>query len=775
MTDRIITIGIFFISLTLLMFELVLIRLFSIVFLSDLSFLGISIALFGVSIGGICVYFIPDFFNRENFKSHLGLFSIMFALSIILFVLITFMINGTSFLSNYFLIILFYLVSTLPFALANICLTLVFKYRTKKINTVYFFDLLGAGLGVLGAILLLSFFSIENVLLIIFICSIAVALLYNFSRKKIIIGILIVLILVVLIIINQFSHFFTFNILHAKYHPAAYDKVFVEKTNSFSHIGIVSFKEENKTWENLEDAMVAERLVILIDGSAATPVYKYLGDDESMKKIFKMIQTFPFQVKEAGSSFIIGPGGGLDVYSAVLNGYKVKGVDINPIIVNDIMKGILKDYSGNIYGREGVDIVVSEGRSFINKDQSYYDVIDIPLVDTWASTIGGNLALVENYLYTVEAFRDYFDRLKEDGYLNIVRWEFDGKRLIPLFIEASKKYGVKDPSKNIVVVGEPDKISAQNCYMFKKNPFSAKEVEAISLVAKEHGFVIRYSPFTEGQGFYYSYLSAYAANDSSINTKKEATYDNRPFFFFGDGNTITIDFGARKNNNDGGLKSVFFIVSIFTILSLILPFLIKKKVKDLSVSKVRMFLLVLYFAALGIAFMFVEIVLVQKFILYLEQPIYSYSVVLAAILVFAGLGSLISKKFKKASLLTFLFTSIGIAIILISIILTYSMFINMTIGVQLWLKVLIAAGVSGIVALFMGVMMPLGFRWLDQYKLNELIPWGWAVNGALSVLATVVAMYLSIIYGFNFVLIMGIIFYGLAVLIIAIDIYFLKR
>ena len=119
----------------------------------------------------------------------------------------------------------------------------------------------------------------------------------------------------------------------------------------------------------------------------------------------------------------------------------VDGVEINPIIANDVMRDRFREFSGGIYTNPRVRIAVDDGRSFVRRTPERYDVIQASLVDTWAATAAGAYTLTENTLYTVEAFNDYLDHLTDDGVLTITRWVFDGLRLVSLAQEACEARG----------------------------------------------------------------------------------------------------------------------------------------------------------------------------------------------------------------------------------------------------------------------------------------------------------------------------------------------
>ncbi len=155
-----------------------------------------------------------------------------------------------------------------------------------------------------------------------------------------------------------------------------------------------------------------------------------------------------------GEFAIIGPGGGVDVLRAVANGSpSVTGIEINPIIADTIMRGRYADYAQHLYQRPEVHIHVTDGRSYLRSTPQRFDVVQMTLVDTWASTAAGAFALSENNLYTVEAFREYFEHLKPDGMIAITRWEFrrprEALRVVSVAMQALHSLGVADPARNL--------------------------------------------------------------------------------------------------------------------------------------------------------------------------------------------------------------------------------------------------------------------------------------------------------------------------------------
>ena len=168
-------------------------------------------------------------------------------------------------------------------------------------------------------------------------------------------------------------------------------------------------------------------------------------------------------LRPRGDFAIIGPGGGVDVLRAIANGSRnVTGIEINPLIANTIMRNRYADYAHHLYQLADVHIHVADGRSYLRSSRDQYDVVQMTLVDTWASTAAGAYALSENNLYTVEAFREYFDHLRPDGMIAITRWEFrqprEALRVVSQATEALHQLGVTDPRENFIVASDVDRL-----------------------------------------------------------------------------------------------------------------------------------------------------------------------------------------------------------------------------------------------------------------------------------------------------------------------------
>ena len=172
------------------------------------------------------------------------------------------------------------------------------------------------------------------------------------------------------------------------------------------------------------------------------------------------------------TALVIGPGGGRDLLTALVFGAsRVDGVEVNPIIANDVMRNHFRQFLRSIYENPKINVVVDDGRSFIRRSDRRYDIIQASLVDTWAATAAGAYTLTENTLYTREAFEDYYDHLTDRGLLTITRWVFDGLRLVSLAQAACESRGCSASDQLAIV--QQDRVAT---FLFKKTPFSTDEV-----------------------------------------------------------------------------------------------------------------------------------------------------------------------------------------------------------------------------------------------------------------------------------------------------------
>ena len=760
--------GIFLISSSILMMELILTRIFSVKLYYHYAFMVISLALFGSGASGVYIYLFPNFFKCERLARHLRLFSICFAISIplVLYLILEwdFELLFSPWLAGH--ILLLYTIPAIPFFLGGLCVSLAMTHLAQNVNRLYFFDLAGAAFGCLLVIPLLNWLGGPNAMLAISLVAILACWLFTSGvAGRLRWFPLLLFLLASGTLAYAIRHPFL-TIKHVKGRNEA--PPLYSKWNSFSRITVVQVNDDpNNTW-------------IIMDGDAGTPLPNFNGDLREWSYLKNTVSSLAYHLKKDAHTLIIGPGGGIDMLtSLVFENRDIKGVEINPIIVDDVMRGAFKTFTGGLYERPEINIVVDEGRSFIRKENKQYDIIQATLVDTWAATAAGAFSLTENNLYTVEAFKDYFSKLKPDGILSITRWNLDPPqedlRLVSITRSAMHEMGMLSPERCMMVVRKNKDEEAVECnLLFKKSGFSDKEIQKIEEISKQNSFDILYTPHTILENPFAKLITTpdpqqfYASYPFNVSP----TRDNSPFFF----HTVRLRDLRRslylawesKKTNVGVLVlfMVFLIALVLVLIFIFVPLYLTQRQAFKKNSQIRLRGLS-YFICLGLGFILVEMTLVQKFILFLGPPVYALSVVFFSMLLFSGFGSFFSSRLAGANLKRNLRY---VCILVSALVLTYlgvlPFFLYSYVGLAIYWKALLAFGLLFPLSFMMGMPMPLGIHWLRQHS-PEMIPWAWGVNGSASVLGSIMTILIAVNFGFDQALCLAAVLYAVGVVAVS--------
>jgi hypothetical protein len=780
--DRGVVAGIASISAALLMTELALTRIFSVTMYYHFAFLAISIALFGLSASGVFVYVMRQRLAAVHTRELLAMGALAHALATLValacLVRIRVGLNYTP--GNLVLMIAIYTLAALPFFTGGAVISIAFARLSERVNVIYAADLLGAAAGCLILIPLLNSLGAPGVVIVAAVLAAAAAVLFTpgAARRRMAVA---AAIICTAPLVAQVAGLAPFDVVDTKGHQG--DRVLFSKWNSFSRVAVYDRAHGDWSLSPRFTGRRGESLFMDIDSAASTPILRGTGNLADAAYLRYELTALAYHLVERPSGFnalVIGPGGGRDLVSALVFGAtRVDGVEINPIIARDVMLGKFRDYSGGIYAHPRVRAHVDDGRSFVRRSREQYDVIQASLVDTWAATAAGAYTLTENSLYTSEAFGEYVDHLTDAGYLTITRWVFDGLRLVSLAQEACAARGL-DAARHLAIVRH-DRVAT---FLLKKTPFSPDDVRRLERVSKDLGFTILYAPGLEPPLAIQEPIEMQRMSTSAADYRRlilapdreafyaaypldvRATDDDRPFFFHTTrlGNQFQVAFG-RSMLFGNGLSALLTLMGIST--ALVVLFIIGPLFIGGGRPAPGWVGWLVYFAALGAGFMLLEVALLQRLVLLLGHPVFSLTVTLFALLLGTGLGSLMSRRVASSRIRAFALTAMAaIAAVAVAAIVVLPWLIDLAIAWPLPARLFTAAVLIAPAGVLLGVPLPSGMRMLAATR-PALIPWGWGMNGAFSVVGATLAVFIAMNWGFSTTLLASAAVYASAALAFA--------
>jgi hypothetical protein len=776
-TDRNTALTIFLCSSASLAYEVALTRIFSISLWYHFAFMIISIAMLGFAASGTALALYPRLKKIGNLSLYTLLLGIAIPASYLLANRVPFDPVRLGWERAQFLYIgLYYLILALPFFCAGLVIATAFAVQSKQAGLFYGADLLGAGLGSLGVLVLLGMAAPERALFIISAAAVAAACVAGGNRIR---STALILILLYLSLALNPPGFAALRIspykglqsallypgaasLHTYQTPFARVDTFTSPAVRFAPGLSLRYLDP-----------LPRQIGVAIDGGEITAITA-TDDGKALAFLDYLPAALPYALGKKGRVLVLDPKGGLQVLAAQRSGAEqLVKVESNPALVQVVRRN-WADFSGNIYGDR---TFTGLGRSWLQGRGEKFDIIDISLQGTEPY---GSFGIAEDYRFTVDAFKEYLGHLDKDGMLGLNLYIIPPPRielrLLATLVEALEEMGVREPARHLAAVRSWGSISL----IAKKSPLTATEIETVRRFSAERRFdLLHYPGITVAETGVYvktrgsDYFRAFAALlDPGQRGKFLADYmfdvapvsDDRPFFsyFLKLGRTGDI-YRAMGGKWQFFLEEGYIIPAVFSqvlVLSLMLflvPTFTLKSRTDLTSRSRR---LLAYFAFLGLGFMFVETALIQKTILPLEHPSYAVATVLASLLVSSGIGSLVSHRFEPLQ-------SPVVAAAIALLILVCSLIIPAVSGAIAAnaLPVKMVFVFVGLIPLgfLMGIPFPTGLQRLGSHA-PFLIPWAWVINGSLSVLAPVLATMLAMASGFNSVLFLGALAYYLAFL-----------
>jgi hypothetical protein len=731
----------------------------------------ISIALFGFGISGTFLMVYPNLLKRKT-DNILKIVSLLYSISTIITYIV---LNKVPFdpvklsWDNMQLIYLlaFYVLLGIPFFLSGLTSAIAIENSEHRINLVYFSSFVGSAC---GSVLVLPFFKYLGGSGVIVFSSIIGAfggLFFLLNHKKgttLFLGW--VLILVVLMPFSQtiipvkISPYKSMNIA-LRYQDAELIETY---WNSYSRVDVVKsgFIRNAPGLSLSYTGNLPYQIGIFVDGSELNAVTSFNESHRSLDFIDYLPSYLPFLLTSNPSTLVVDTGGGIGILTAIKgDSQKITATEENEIIV-DLLRDEYSGFSGDIYQKNNVLTVISDGRSFIQRTSEEFDIIDLSLTGGVSPVSTGLYAISENYLYTEEAFTSFIEHLSDDGILSVQRLLLppprEDVRVVSLAIAALKNIGKSNPEEHIIVYRSWGTLNL----LVGKKPFNTLQLLVTRDFCSEKGFdVVFLSDITLEELNKFNKFPAPIYNEiitEIIDSEAEfyddylfditPTTDEKPFFFsFFKWNRLIETYDTLDNRwqalVEGGLLIPIVLIQAL-VLSIVFILLPLRRLESRVKRKDVLFLS--YFFLIGIGYMFIEITTIQRFILILGNPAYSISLVLFSLLLSSGLGSYYSNKITpggKKHLL--LLGSIAGLSILYAVL---SPFVYYILGQSFVVRILVSILFIFPLGFLMGMPFPIGIRLLSDSR-KEIISWAWAVNGCASVIGSILTTILALYFGFS--------------------------
>jgi hypothetical protein len=541
------------------------------------------------------------------------------------------------------------------------------------------------------------------------------------------------------------------------------------------HFGRALFSQWSPVFRVDVTHATSDTLLLHHDGQVGSALHRFDGDFDALPHLTTDPRSLPFTVLPRGARvLIIGAAGGHEVLASLYHGADaVTGVELNPVTVS-LVTDVFADYVGNLAQREGVSIVNAEGRSFLKETDARYDLIWLVAPDSYAAmnaATAGAYVLSESYLYTVEMIRESLAHLGPGGVLcaQFGEYDYDRKplrttRYLATAREALRAAGVEPFARHVLVATASDMSSFQlSTVLLRKAPFGDEEVgRFLAGVAGVRDGGARHPGDESADGPVAAvislppaqleqWLEAFAYDVSHVT-------DDSPFFWhftrFRDVlrspmRAAVIDW--EDTIGERVLLTLLAVASLVAAAMLLLPFAFVGREWRALPYKLPS---TAYFAALGLGFMLLEISLIQMLTLFLGFPTYSLSVTLFSLLVFSGIGSLLSDRYagRRNRALA------ALAALVVSLVLVYllglPLLVDRWISAPLVLRIAVTVALIAPLGLCLGAFLPLGLASVAALSSHprEYVAWAWAVNGFFSVISSVLAALLAMSFGFQAVL-----------------------
>ncbi|MEW6664621.1 MAG: SAM-dependent methyltransferase [Thermodesulfobacteriota bacterium] len=538
-------------------------------------------------------------------------------------------------------------------------------------------------------------------------------------------------------------------------------------------------------------AVLPEQKLLLVDGDAPSAVARFSGSLAELEYLDFTTPALPYHTRPGRRVLIVGGGGGSDV----LLGLRHKARDMVVLEPNaqvvELMKGPFSGFSGDLYRRPEVRLEEREARQYLRASRERFDLIQLTLLDSFSSAAGGLHSAAESYLYTTEAFSLYLSRLQDSGIVAVTRWlklpPRDSFRVMVTALAALRRSGLGEhPERHLLFITS----WKTSTILVSRSPFSPEEIGRATRFCDERGFDLAYyagMPLERANRYdvqptpvYFLGARALAGPDRETFLKGyvfdvSPTTDDRPYFSHFFRWDRAWDLFRQLRQEWLPMVEMGYLLNLATLAQslaagtclILLPLAALRRTGRPAHTQARparfpeVVTTILYFGAIGAGFILIEMALLPRYTLLLSHPIYSASVVLSSILVFAGFGSLCVERVRLKQG-TRLWVAVGVLWCWVGFhaLLGDRLFdaaLPLPMGHRVGLGILLLS----VLAFFLGWPFPTGLRVLYQ-GIPRLVPWAWGINGCASVVGAVLGKTLALTFGLQSVMFIACGLYGVA-------------
>jgi spermidine synthase len=777
--------------------EILLMRLFSILLWHHFAYMIISVALLGIGASGTFLAFARVPLARRFTTTFAGC-AVLFAVSTVAGFALAQRVPFNPLeviwdLDQQLYLAQMYLLLAVPFFAVGLAIGLALTRFAERIPALYQADLLGAGLGALLVVALLYVASPQECLRAIGGLGFAAAVLATWAgtaRRS-------AVALAALGVISTAA----WPASWLELRPSQYKGLSVALTapgtriltQRSSPLGLLTVVESPvipfRHAPGLSLGATIEpppQLGVFTDAESLSAITHVSGDLGALGYLDQQTMALPYHLLTRPRTLILGAGGGADVLRALYHGAAhVDAVELNPQLL-DLVREDFAEFAGGIYGRANVTLHAAEARSFVEASRGRrWDLIEVALLDSFTAAAGVQ-SLGESTLYTVEALRTYHRHLAPGGLLAITRWlrspPRDPIKLFATAVLALEQADVRTPGDRLAMVHGWDTATL----LVKNGPFTGAEIAATRAFAEARSFDVAWYPgMPEAEANRFNRLDEpylYRAATALLGPDRERFFeayqfhvvpatDDRPYFFrFFKWELLPELWTLRAQ---GGLTQVdtgylvllasLVLSAVTSLVLILLPLAVLRPVPGRRRAMAR-WRVAVYFLALGFGFMFIEISFIQRFTLFLGHPLAAVAVVLAAFLVFAGLGSGVSRHLSKRRRLALVIAAAAIVAFagLYQIALPFAF--SWLIALPSFAKVAVTILLIAPLGFAMGLPFPLGLGQVAA-EAPGLVPWGWGINGCASVVGAVLASILAMHLGFTIVVCLALALYTVAAVV----------